>query len=185
MPIGVGCDSLALLNNEWGEVRMKSIHKLLLLTVALLGFSAAGAVAQQLKQQLVGIWSVVSVTNEVGGKKIEPFGPNPQGYYIFTAGGHIATSTTRSGIPKFVSNNRFKGTASENEAVVHGNISTFGTYTVNEADHSVMVHIIGSSFPNWSGTDQKRIAEISGDQLKWSLQAPSGGTVTVMLKRVE
>lgn len=163
---------------------MKSIYKLVLLTVALLGFSAAGAVAQQLKQQLVGTWSVVSATFEMGSKKIEPFGPNPQGYYIFTTGGHIAANTIRPDIPKFASNNRMKGTTQENEAAFHGSISFFGTYMVNETDHSVTVHIIGSSFPNFNGTDSKRIAEISGDQLKWSGAVP-GGTITFMLKRIE
>jgi hypothetical protein len=58
--------------------------------------------------------------------------------------------------PKFASNNRQEDTAEENKAVVQGNISYFGTYTVDEAAKILIFHIESCSFPNWNGTDQKR-----------------------------
>src|SRR5258707_11577225 len=68
------------------------------------------------------------------------------------------------------------------KAAVLGNISTFGTYTVNP-DGWVSYRIIGSSVPNWDGTDQKRMAEITGDQLKWMVPAAStaNGESTVLI----
>ena len=49
-------------------------------------------IAQQstIKEQIVGTWTLVSATVERDGTKIEPFGPNPLGYFIFTAGGHFS-----------------------------------------------------------------------------------------------
>lgn len=49
-------------------------------------------------------------------------------------------------------------------------------------DGWVSYRIIGSSFPNWDGTDQKRLAEITGDQLKWMVPAAStaNGESTVL-----
>ena len=85
--------------------------------------------------------------------------------------------------PKFASNNRVTGTAEENKAVVQGSINYFGTYAINP-DGSVTFHIIASSFPNWTGTDQKRRVEISGTQMKYTNpEASIGGTAVLTLTR--
>jgi hypothetical protein len=51
----------------------------------------------------------------------------------------------------------------------------------------VSVKIIGSSFPNWDETEQKRIVEIKGDELIWKLPtAPTGqGSAVTILKRAK
>ena len=66
-------------------------------------------------------------------------------------------------------------------------ITAFGTYTVNEADHSISEHIIGSSFPIWDNTNQKRSITITGDEMKYINPTPAtgGGTAVVILKRAE
>ena len=48
------------------------------------------------------------------------------------------------------------------------------------------MHLEGSTFPNWVGTDQKRTLELSGDELKFINKNPSmgQGVVTVTWKRV-
>jgi Lipocalin-like domain len=76
---------------------------------------------------------------------------------------------------KFASNNRLQGTPEENEAAVHSSIAYFGTYTVSEADHTLNFHIDRCTFPNWDGTDQKRSVTITGDEMKYSNAAASGG----------
>ncbi len=62
-----------------------------------------------------------------------------------------------------------------------------GTYTVNEADHSIFMEIIGSSFPTWDNTYQKRFITITGDEMKYINPTPAtgGGTAMVILKRAE
>jgi Lipocalin-like domain len=166
---------------------MKALHNFLapmLASMAMFLLVSETAVAQTLKQEIVGAWQVVSTTNEKDGKKTEQFGRNPQGYFIFTADGQFSTGIIRPDRPKFASNNRETGTPEENKASVQGTIATFGTYTVNEANKSISVHIVGSNFPNWDGTNQKRTVEITGDNMKYTNPTSSvGGVVVIMLQR--
>ena len=60
------------------------------ITTFALAMASTGASAQ-VDKNLVGTWTVVSVTYEQGGKKIEPYGPNVKGTQIYDANGRIAT----------------------------------------------------------------------------------------------
>lgn len=156
-------------------------------TILALASLPSSTVAQSLKEQLVGTWTVVSVVNELDGKKVEPFGPKPVGYFMFAPTGHFQVNIVHPDRPKFAAKIRTGGTPEEYKAAVLGNISTFGTYTVNP-DGWVSYRIIGSSFPNWDGTDQKRLAEITGDQLKWMVPAAStanGESTVIVLTRAK
>ena len=95
---------------------------------------------------------------------------------MFDQAGHYSLQSMRADLPKFASNNKNTGTDAENKAVVQGINTIFGTYTVNEEDRSVTVHIIGGSFPNWAGADQKRIIAIVGDTLTWTVAMGPAGT---------
>jgi hypothetical protein len=144
------------------------------------------AIAQQntLKERLIGTWTVVSLINEhTDGSKIETFGSDPKGYFMFDSDGHFSTHVVRAWRPKFA--HRDAPTCAESKAVVEGTITAFGTYTVNEADHSISMHIIGSSFPIWDDTNQKRSITITGDELKYLNPTPAtgGGTAVIVLKR--
>jgi Lipocalin-like domain len=81
----------------------------------------------------------------------------------------------RSDRAKYAIDSPTQGTAEENKATAQGTITYFGTYSTDEADRTIAIHIDGSSFPNWNGADQKRIFAITGDHLK--LAAHLGATV--------
>jgi Lipocalin-like domain len=132
------------------------------------------AVAQTAKE-LVGMWTLVSVTLEQDGKKIDMYGANPQGQAIFAPNGRFSIMFIRSDVPKFVSTNREAGTPEENKAAVQGSIAYFGTYSVSETDKVIMYHIEGSTFPNWRDIDQKRFFKLSGDELTLTNPTPSTG----------
>ncbi|MBV9564829.1 MAG: lipocalin-like domain-containing protein, partial [Bradyrhizobium sp.] len=91
----------------------------------------------------------------------------------------------RSDRTKYASGALWHGTAEENEATANGTQTYFGTYSVNEADRSIAVHVEGSSFPNWNGADQKRFVAITGDQLTLTIRPPSGESVDVIWKRAK
>jgi hypothetical protein len=133
---------------------------------------AGGASTQQppaAQQQLVGTWSLISIHYvEKDGRKVEPFGPGAKGVLYFDAGGRFATQVMRANRPPFASNNRMIGTPEENKAVSQGVVAYFGTYTVDEANHIVTLHIAQSSFPNWNGTDQQRRFEFTGEELRYT-----------------
>jgi Lipocalin-like domain len=134
------------------------------------------AQTKSIKDQLVGTWTLVSeVDTQSDGKKSEGFGPNPLGVYMFDANGHFAQMLMRADLPKYA--NRLQGTPEQNKAVAQGLVAYYGTYSVNEADKVVAVHIVGGSFATFNGTDGKRIiASLTADELKFTNPATSGGT---------
>jgi hypothetical protein len=158
-------------------------------TVSGLALAAGNVAAQQktLKEQIVGTWEMVSnVTTRADGTKAETWGPNPKSVTIFESNGRMAVIVVRSDLPKFASNNRTTGTADENKAVVQGSIAYFGTFAINEADKSLTFEIEAATFPNWSGTAQKRTIALSGDELTQSVAAGSGGgAVEIKYKRAK
>ncbi len=171
---------------------MKRLRKFTLPAVALLlvalGVPPSDAFAQQrtLSEQVVGTWSYISVdTVRPDGSREQMYGPNPKGLVIFDSNGRYALVNARSDLAKFASNNRTQGTPEENKAVVLGSIAHFGRYTVNEADRTITFYIEASTFPNWSGIEQKRPFTVTGDELKWTTPASGGGLGEVLLKRAK
>jgi hypothetical protein len=149
---------------------------------------ATGAFGQQqsLKEQLVGTWMLVSWTQaKRDGTQLQHFGARPTGIAFFDAGGRYIISVMRSDRAKYASNALWQGTAEENKATADGTQTYFGSYSMSEADGSIAIHVEGSSFPNWNGTDQKRLVAITGDQLTLTVRPPSGENVDVVWKRAK
>jgi hypothetical protein len=105
---------------------------------------------QSLKDRLVGHWQLVTVTIN----NTSPFGAKPQGSMFLDAGGHYSVVVITSG----------------NER----NIAYFGTYTVNDADSSMTMHVDSSSRPNTIGRDEKRFISFNGNELIVSIQKTPG-----------
>jgi Lipocalin-like domain len=80
-----------------------------------------------------------------------------------------------------------QGTADENKAIVQGSNAHFGKYTVAAKDKTITFNVETSTFPNWDGTTIKRAFKVSGDQLTYTNNAPSGGggAQDVVWKRVK
>jgi Lipocalin-like domain len=159
---------------------------LALSTLALLslGVAVPGAAFAQTAKDLVGSWSMLSnETTRPDGTKVPTWGANPKGSLILGSDGRFLVVVTRADLPKFASGSRVQGTPEENKAVVLGSIAFFGTYSV--ADNVMTLKVEASSFPNWTGTDQKRPLTITGDEMKWTVAAGSGGgTVDLVWKRI-
>ena len=141
-------------------------------------FLPRGGVVAQTAKELVGMWTLVSVTLEHDGEKTDMYGTNPQGQAIFAPNGRFSIMFIRSDVPKFASANREAGTPEENQAAVYGSIAYFGTYSARETDKIIMYHVEGSTFPNWRGVDQKRLFKLSGDELTLTNPTPSIGSGT-------
>jgi Lipocalin-like domain len=151
-------------------------------TVLGLALMSDAAVAQQktMKEQLVGTWTFVSaIDNNKDGTKTNRWGPNAKGLIIFDANGHFSFMIARADIPKFAADSVMQGTAGENTAVVKGIIAYIGTWSVDEANKTLITNIDASSFPNLNGKSQKRIINsLTADELKYTNPATSAGTTT-------
>jgi hypothetical protein len=159
-----------------------SLRLLVMMILAVGGFPFPSEVAfAQAANELPGTWTLVSITVKQDDHKFEPFGPNPKGLLIFDRSGRFSIIVTRSDLPKLQSNDRSAGTPEEDRAIVQGSIAYFGTYSANEADHAYILHVEGGTFPNWIGTDQKRIFTITGDELKYTNSNRSGGAGTSLV----
>ena len=154
-------------------------------TAALLGIALSGAVLAQASKEHVGTWALVSSdTVHPDGRRVPTFGGKARGILTFGSDGRFIYLFSREELPKFASDNRNTGTPEENAAVVKGSIATYGTYSV--ADKVFTIKIEHSTFPNWIGAEQTRTITATGDEMKWSNPAGSGGgVVELVLKRVK
>jgi Lipocalin-like domain len=136
------------------------------------------------KSNWVGTWTLLSWEQKKGdGTKVERYGTSPKGVAFFDAGGTYIITVMRSDRAKYASDALWQGTPDENKETADGTITYFGTYSVNEADSSIAMHVASSSFPNWNGTDQKRLVVIAGERLTLTVRPPAGEVVDVIWKR--
>ncbi len=121
--------------------------------------------AAQSDKDLVGTWALVSA---------DGFGPSPIGSLMFDTDGHFSVIFLRAGLPKYASNSRTQGTADDYKTTVNGSVAVFGIYRFSGTE--LTLHVIGSTFPNWIGMDQKRInVTVTSSELRWTQPTPSGG----------
>ncbi len=157
------------------------------ITVLGLALLPGNAVSQQksLKEQLIGTWTLASFDSfDASGTKIPNMeGRDLKGLLIFTDNGRMSVQMIAD-FSKIASKDRLKTTPAEEKSVAHGVLSYFGTYTVSEADKTINYRIERSSFPNQvTGADAKRVATLTGDELKLDNPARTAGGKTVTVWR--
>jgi hypothetical protein len=146
---------------------------------------APATVSAQTSKDLVGVWKNLKNTSTTpDGKTTDVFGAKGTGMAIFTADGHFAIINLDPTTPRFTSSARDKGTADENKAAVAGGIGLYGDYSV--ANKVLMLKTAGSTYPNWTGTDQKRdISKYSPNEFTWTLTNSLGAKGEVTWQRVK
>ena len=149
-------------------------------------FTGSTALAQSLRD-VVGTWSLVSSVTEKDGTRTDQFGAGAKGMLTLDADGRFMLTIIGPNLPSFASNSRATGTPEENKAVVSKSIAMIGTYSVNAADKTLTFKVDSATFPNWNGTEQKRLlAPSSKDELKYiTPTASSGGVGTVTWRRAK
>ena len=155
-----------------------------------LGLALSGvAFAQQkpAKEQIVGTWTLVSVTSEMDdGKTAEPFGASPKGVIIFANDGHFSLFQSRAEIVKIAANDRAKATPEEAQSIVASSIAYYGTYSIDENTRVMMVNLAASTYANVAAIpNQKRnVTLLTADELKFdNPRTPNGMTLRTAWKR--
>ena len=132
-----------------------------------LASSPGSAVAQQksLKEQLVGTWILVSCDLKAADGTTAPQCVNPtSGSMSLDASGRSTEVTTPRGRPKFTAGRN--SPADEFKAAALGLAANFGTWSADDADKIITLHIEAAQNPNREGIDEKDMVTIVGDELR-------------------
>jgi hypothetical protein len=141
------------------------------------------------KGDLIGTWVYESAYTEFpDGRRIDQFGPKPQGIFIILPNGWYSHIIIADDLPDVKSGLLKETTPTEAEALAENVLAHYGTYTVDEARGILTVTILKSSFPNFDGIKQDRLVlDLTRSQLKYvNLISSAGGDAKVyaVLKRL-
>ncbi len=132
------------------------------------------------KEQFVGSWKLISSEfRRSDGKVSYPLGKDIMGLIMYDPNGYVSAQMLNPDRPTFMFGDQLKGTPEEIKAAFEGYVAYYGTYEVNEKEHTITANVEGSVFPNWEGGTQKRFYEFSGDQLTLSTPPMKMGGETI------
>jgi hypothetical protein len=168
--------------------RTKLVMTMIALVCVGLILPVGGAIAQQkaLKEQIVGAWMLVSNdTTAPDGTKQQTFGANPRGILILDASGRYASVQGRPDRAKFkaTENVRAKATAEEFAAAAREFGANFGSWSVNEADKTLIRKFEIALIPNNDRNETKAAVSLAGDELKLTLTTAAGGRTDTVYRR--
>ena len=129
---------------------------------------------------------LTSARADTPGGTVQPFGPAPSGYLIFTDSGYFTDVLHRPDLPAFTSGDRLAGTGEENAHTVQDTLVVFGTYTVDDAGVFKDEQVLRSSFPNWNGMrrDTSSLTEtVQEDTMTEHLDDGNGVVITLTFSR--
>ena len=116
------------------------------------------------EQRFVGSWRLLSLKT-VGDDKSEffPFGENARGRIMYSESGHMSVVMMVADRVHFLSEDIRQGTDDEKITAANTYLSYTGKYSI--VDGKVIHKIDASFFPNWTGIEQTRFYEFSGNTL--------------------
>jgi hypothetical protein len=118
---------------------------------------------------LIGTWRLVSCETIAADDSVAyPFGREAVGLLVYTEDGSMSVAIMRHDREPFAAGDLLGGSADEKRRAAESYLSYSGRYEVR--GDSVVHHVELSLFPNWTGQDQVRAVELSGDRL--TLEAP-------------
>jgi hypothetical protein len=144
--------------------------------------------AQQktLKEQIVGAWTLVSIdTIAPDGTKQQTFGASPKGVLILDASGRYAYVAGRPDRPKLkaTDNVRAQASAEEFAAAAREFAANFGTWSVNEADKTLIRKYEIALIPNNDRNETKVSVSLAPDEMKLTVIPAAGGRIDTVYRR--
>ena len=133
-------------------------YGLLAMVVAIAGFTQAQPAKKagsndSARAKLIGAWHLVRIEAPGPDGKPTPM-PQPKGMLIYTRDGHMSVQLMYPKQPN----------AQSNEYVQNGYEASFGTYTVDEATHTLTHHVQGSITRDLLvGKDLPRVYQFTAD----------------------
>ena len=152
------------------------------------GANALASVRPDVREQLVGSWSLASRVSTLANGEVLPdrgLATTPKGLLIYDRTGHVAAQLSRQGrTVEMIGEEcgeaaKIRGTNDTAQTVL-GYDAYFGTFTVNEKEGFVVHHLESALFPGDVGKDIRRNFTVSGDKLtiKFNTTTADGTPVT-------
>jgi hypothetical protein len=114
-----------------------------------------------------GTWRLLSLEAKTStGDVSYPYGKDATGYLLYSREGYMSVSVMQAHRANFGSQDDMQATPEEKLAAFDSYASYSGRYELR--DEKVIHRIEISLFPNWSGNEQARLFEFSGDRLTLS-----------------
>jgi len=160
----------------------------LLSAVAFKSIQSVNKIENMKKNNVAGVWNLVSGYLDNHGKQIEILGPHPAGMLILTEDLHFTVIVHNPDIPKFASGDRANGTPEEYKTAVMNSLGVYGTYTVDENGDFLEQHAIGSTFQNMNGTSRGRnelTEKIDGNRMIENLKIADGININIVWQRAK
>lgn len=129
-----------------------------------------------LPKELVGAWTLVRCDNVYpDGRRVELYGPNPEGMWLIDAQGDYMMQIVRASRTPFAANDKSKGTPEEYRAASLDSNAHFGHVSANAATMVMHSQIVRASYPNWDGKGGDTTYTLKGDELTYTVAKPSSG----------
>jgi hypothetical protein len=171
---------------------MKYAFKLALACVVLFSTLSFDALGQKkggaLNKQLVGTWTLVSNdTITPNGARRQDYGPNPKGILMLDGRGRYAYVIGRPDRPKFKpgANLRLDTPAAEFGEAARAFAANFGTWSVNEADKTLIRKYELALIPNNDNQETKSSVGLTKDELKLVIVSADGTKNETVYRRAK
>lgn len=116
--------------------------------------------------RFVGTWQLLeSYSERASGRAPFPLGTKVLGRINYDAAGNMAAQLMGNNRQPFSSRDPREVGDREYRDAFQTYTAYFGTYEINEAESSVVHHVLGATVPNWPGNDQLRYFELKDDLL--------------------
>jgi hypothetical protein len=143
-------------------------------------------VSGSIASQLTGVWKLVSYAVEQEGHESRfPFGPEPEGFLIYTPDGFVSAQLMKPARPLFRGHDWLGGTADEYQEAGSGYIAYCGTYQVDEEAETVTHTPLVALVPNLILKPQLRLVTLAGERLTLRTAAIPGAAGASVTSRLE
>lgn len=174
------------MKQECGRIVRSLAVVMSLVALNLLGTSASWAQQKSLKEQLVGAWSLVShESTRRDGTKHHAFGPDASGILILDASGRYAIVFGRSDRPHLSTTAHSRMPAEELAEAARAFAANSGTWSVNEADHTLTRKYERALIPNTEKREWKNSITLSENELKLEVVSVNGLKIEQVFHRVK
>lgn len=113
---------------------------------------------------MIGLWKLVSCEAiRANGIRVPIYGRHPVGLLFYDDAGNMSVHIMKSGRPHCDSETKFGASEAEMKAAYEGYEAYFSHYSIDTEMRTISHRVVGSLFPNWTGSIQRRHYAFEGE----------------------